>query len=225
MATSRRAASGGTRVARIAGMTAAISVTTRPMAKAMTTVDGLTTSDVVGRSAPDASSSGGDALGQQHAGPEAEERPRSRPTRTASSITEPSTWRAARADGSQERQLAGALRDEDREGVGDDEDADEQGDAAEDRQRLLEEGEALLHVGGDLGGGLLAGEHLGVVRHDLAMASASCCWLTPSSAPASTVWIRPSVPAIRCTSASVSSTETVPAELSAVPKSTVPTSV
>ena len=57
------------------------------------------------------------------------------------------------------------------------------------------------------------------------MRSTSSSWLMPSSAPASTVWMRPSVPAIRCTSARVSSTETAPAELSAVPNRTVPTSV
>jgi hypothetical protein len=75
---------------------------------------------------------------------------------------------ASGADGPEEGQLAGALRDQDRERVGDHEDADQEGDAAEDRQEGLEEGEAGLDVARQLGGGLLAGDDLGAVREDRA---------------------------------------------------------
>ena len=69
----------------------------------------------------------------------------------------------AGAEGAQQGQLAGALRHQDREGVRDDEDAHEQGHAAEHREDRLEEGEALLHVGGLLLGRGDAGEHLGAL--------------------------------------------------------------
>ena len=67
---------------------------------------------------------------------------------------------AARAQRAQQRQLAGALRDGDRERVVDDEGADEERDAAEDEQRGADEAEGLLEVGRLLGGVLGPGAHL-----------------------------------------------------------------
>ena len=88
-------------------------------------------------------------------------RPR-RPRRPAtdSSSTERSTWRAAGADGPQHRHLPHALGDDDREGVVDDEHADEQGDVGERHQERVEEAEVLLEVGLLVGGVGLAGEDL-----------------------------------------------------------------
>ena len=107
MATSRRAASGGTRVARIAGMTAAISVTTRPMTKR--DHDGRRADDErrrSGRSAPEGLEEGGDALGQQRC-------PAARPSTAATSPTSdglehhrPEHLGSAGADRPQERELA-----------------------------------------------------------------------------------------------------------------------
>ena len=91
---------------------------------------------------------------------------------------------------------------------------------------MWEEREALLHVARQLGGGLLAGDRprrRRAVTAAIASATSSCG--TPSSAAASTCVEPPSAPARRCASASVNSADTAPAELSAVPKRTVPTSV
>ena len=74
---------------------------------------------------------------------------------------------STRADGSQQRELATSLRDEDREGVVDDEHPDEDGDAGEDEQEDVEEAEPLLDVVLVLLGDLLAREHLDVGRHHL----------------------------------------------------------
>ena len=66
------------------------------------------------------------------------------------------------ADGPQERELAAALGDDDREGVEDDERADEQGNQTEDEQERVEEREVVLEVVLTLGGDVLAAEHLDV---------------------------------------------------------------
>ena len=66
-----------------------------------------------------------------------------RPTTTASSSTERSTWRPAGADGPQQGELAGALGDDDRERVVDDERADEQGDQGERQQERVEDADEL----------------------------------------------------------------------------------
>ena len=72
-----------------------------------------------------------------------------------------------RAQGPQERQLAAALRDQDRERVDDQERADHQRDAGEDQQEGTQEADRLEQVGGRLVGGRVAGDGLDVVRQPL----------------------------------------------------------
>ncbi len=224
MATSRRAASGGTLVARTAGIRAATSVTPRPMTSAMRTVEGLTTSVDVGRSAPEASRAAVTAF----ANPMPASMPRAaaiKPTSTASNITEPSTW--ARPAPTARSRASSRVR------------------CATRMEKVLEMTKMptsramapkMVSACWKKANPLCTSEEICAAASSpvstwasagtaAVTASVSCCWLTPSSAPASTFWIRPSVPAMACTSARVSSTETAPAELSALPKSTVPTSV
>ncbi len=109
------------------------------------TVRGSRTSEPLGRSMPSAPSS--------EVSPIATRTPSARPTIDAISPTAtPSSEHRAehlsstRADGSQQRELAASLRDEDRERVVDDEHPDEDGDAGEHEQEDVEEAEALLDV-------------------------------------------------------------------------------
>ena len=74
-----------------------------------------------------------------------------RPTRTASTITDSEHLTTTGADGPQQGELAGPLGEQDGEGVRDHEHPDDERDQPEDGERLLEEGEARLHVVGDLG--------------------------------------------------------------------------
>ena len=144
MATSRSAASGGTRVARIAGRMAAISVTPRPMPRAIDDGGRLTTRPDVGRSTPDASRpavTGGEGDAAEKPST-ADNSPMRRPRAGPRQHLPP-----AGADGPEQGQLACALGHEDREGVGDDEVPTKQGDDGEDREEQPEEGEALLRVG------------------------------------------------------------------------------
>ena len=73
----------------------------------------------------------------------------------ASASTEPTICVARAADRAEQTELAGALRDQDRERVEDDEPADEQADPGEAEQRRVEEAEQLLDrlrgLGHDLG--------------------------------------------------------------------------
>ena len=69
-----------------------------------------------------------------------------------------------RAQRPQERQLAAALGDQDRERVDDQERADHQRDAGEDEQEGTQEADRLEQVGGRLVGGRVAGDGLDVVR-------------------------------------------------------------
>ncbi len=76
--------------------------------------------------------------------PEAEHEPEVEPispTTAASISTDRVTCAARRAEGAQQRELAAALRDEDRERVDDEEGADDQRDAGEDQQERVEEAE------------------------------------------------------------------------------------
>ena len=76
------------------------------------------------------------------------------------------TWRREAPERPQQRQLAAALGDEDREGVDDEEDPDHQGDAGEDEQEGRDEAEDLVEpLLVDLDD-LVAGAHLQVVGHD-----------------------------------------------------------
>ena len=145
MATSRRAASGGTRVERMAGTRAAMSVDAhadderdhhggRP--------DGQPVGGEVGAERRER---GRDALGQPDAGGHAEHRGHHAHEHRLEEHRA-QHLAAARPDGAQQGQLARALGHEDREGVRDHEDADEQRDPAEHLERDLEELEPRLHV-------------------------------------------------------------------------------
>ena len=66
------------------------------------------------------------------------------PTTSASSATEPTTWRPRRTERAQQPELPDPLRDGDRERVVDDERADEQRDQREDQQERVEERQVVL---------------------------------------------------------------------------------
>ena len=142
---SRIAAIGGMREARIAGKTAATTVTSRPATNdQMTALAGMTI-ELAGMSSPSAPSN---ALS-----PMARKIPPTKPTidatmPTSDGLEQHRTDHLAlpRADGPQQGELAAALGHDDRERVEDDEGADEQRDDAEDEQERVEERQVVLHV-------------------------------------------------------------------------------
>ncbi len=72
--------------------------------------------------------------------------------------------RARGAECPQQAELAGPLRDGDRERVEDDERADDERDVGEDEQERAQEAEVFFQVGGVLGGLLRAGAHVDGAR-------------------------------------------------------------
>ena len=137
-APSRSAVVGLTRVARTAGTMLATSVTTTPSTKPGTSVPGVSTSATTGSVEPAAVNRANSpaAIAMPSAVPIAEA---TTATIAASRMTLESTWRRRSAERAQQRELAGALGDRDRERVEDDERADEQGDAAEREQDRLQD--------------------------------------------------------------------------------------
>ena len=83
-----------------------------------------------------------------------------RPTTTDSSIDRAEHLAAAGADGPEHGEVLDPLGDDDREGVVDDERADEEGDVGERHQERVEEADVLGEVGLLVGRVLLAGERL-----------------------------------------------------------------
>ena len=137
------AATGAVRAARRAGSTAAATVTSVPTGRLMSTV-----ADVSGRLVPMSTPSAHLmpafapwAISTPSAIPRAEP---NTPTMAASPSTDASHLAPRGPERAQQRQLTGSLSDEHREGVDDDERADEQGDAGEDQEEGGEEPEALL---------------------------------------------------------------------------------
>ena len=164
-ASSRIAASGGTRVARRAGARLESMVTPVPTTNATMMVRGLSTSPSCGSSAPKALNSALIPCAVSDPEEDARATEAMSPTISASSITERSTWRARGSHGAEQRKLPGPLGDRDRERVEDDERADEHRDSGEHEQQRVEEAEAVLDRVGILLGLLLAGLHLDGVRH------------------------------------------------------------
>ena len=115
-APSRTAAMGGTRVARIAGMTPASTVIRVPTSSDTTTVRVAKTVPAWGMSSPTAPNRGGEALGQPVAERRGRPATRATPMTSASAITERITWPPRGAEGAQRGQLAGALGHRDRRG-------------------------------------------------------------------------------------------------------------
>ena len=128
---------GGTRVARTAGTIAASSVTPMPTPSEMTIVRPASTSPLEGRSSAASKSAPSSA-----AIPSPANRPSTdaaTPMASASTATAVRTCPRVDAERAQQRELARPLRDGDREGVEDDERADEQRRAGEREQRRREE--------------------------------------------------------------------------------------
>ena len=90
------------------------------------------------------------------------------PIAKVSASTDRSTWRARGAERAQQRELLRALRDGDREGVEDQEAADQQRDAGEHEQRDADEAERVREVLRGLLGLLLAGADGEVLGAELA---------------------------------------------------------
>ena len=147
---SRIAASGGTRVARSAGGRPARTVTMIPTASETTIVRVSTTVPLSGRSAPNAlnraSSAGrqGDPAEQAQHGP-------ADPQQQTFVDDRAQDLRARAAERPQQSELAGPLGDGDREGVEDDEGADDQRDVGEDEQEGPQEAEVAFQIRGVLG--------------------------------------------------------------------------
>ena len=156
---SRSAAIGAMRVARSAGTRLAMTVTTTPTSSDTTIVRVAMTDAVAGRSAPIALNS---ARRRGHERDAAEQPGERREQADDGGLEHDRAQHLAarRAEHPQQRELARALRDGDRERVVDHERADEQRDAAEDEQRRAKEAELVLEVGGLSGGVLGAGAHL-----------------------------------------------------------------
>ena len=182
VAPSRTAAIGGTRVARSAGLRLASRVTTIPTVSATTTVRVSRSSPLFGSVKPTRSNSANS--------PFASARPLKSPTTEASHSHQerlhdhvPEHLAAGGAEGSERRELARALRDRDRERVRDHERADEERDAAEREQELLEEGDEAARVRRVLHGLRCARPHLGARRQDRCRTCAtSACGDTPAFA-------------------------------------------
>ena len=167
MATSRSAASGGTRDARIAGTTVATSVTIMPTANAAITVDGFTVSAPLVMPAPRAWNSARKPAASGDPDDQAEDR-RDETDRGGFERDRAEHLGAGRADRAQERRLARALGDDDRERVVDAERRDEQRDEREHQQERLEEAEErLVDVVVVLLGELLARDGFDTARQDL----------------------------------------------------------
>src|SRR5215207_8770020 len=156
-----RAATGGTRVALRAGMTAASTVTIRPTASETTTVRGWNWMAGGRDVGPEEGAQQRlQAAGDQHPEAEADQRcdqgddhrlEQHRVHHLA----------AAGPQAAQQGQLAGALGDDDGEGVEDQEGAHQQGHEGEGEQRGAEEPpDGVVDGGGRVLGQLLAGEHL-----------------------------------------------------------------
>ena len=123
-------------------------------------VRGATTVPVDGSSIPTDASSAAQRRGEQQPAEDAEHR-REEADHERLDDDGVEHLAARRAERPQQRELARALRDRDREGVEDQEAADEHGDAGEHEQRDREEAERLADVGGGLLGLLLAGADVG----------------------------------------------------------------
>src|SRR5215207_64587 len=147
VAASRSAAIGGTREARSAGSSAATTVTSTPTRYDAATAAAGRVSLASGNRSPLWASI-------TACRPTATPRPATRPRVAASS---PTTTAAASAQRPQQRQLRGALGDQDREGVEDQEGPDEQRDGGEAEQEGADEAQEPFHVAGLVGGDLLAG--------------------------------------------------------------------
>ena len=186
-APSRSPVTGGTRVARSAGISAAS--TARPVPSTSETT-------IVRVCDHRARASGGrsrarrrapDHRGEGDTGQQSEHRGE-QPDRERLDHHRGDDLAAVGAEGAQHRELAGALGDRDREGVEDQERGDEQGDAREDQQRRLEDADELADVVLLVLGVLLAGLDLDAGRAgppEIRCASSSGS--TPSSA-ATVIW-------------------------------------
>ena len=156
---SRRASTGGTRMARIAGAMLATRLTTVPTRIVTITVRLSMTTPLLGRSAPKALNS----VRRSAAVPMPSRKPTTPPTKPSSEPLvddRPPDLAARRAEGAQQRELAHALGDGDREGVEDQEGAHEQRDEGEREQEGLQEPEVVADVLGLLVRLLLAGAHV-----------------------------------------------------------------
>ena len=158
-APSRTAAIGSTRVARMAGRIAAISVTTMPTTSATTTVRVANTVPTCGRSMPNATKSAFSSF----ASPSPRKRPIDRRDHADHERLEhdrPVDLAARRSERAQRRELAHALGDRDAERVRDHEGADEERDEAEREQEVLEDRQEAVRVLRRLLRLLLARAHL-----------------------------------------------------------------
>ncbi len=153
------AATGGTRAARTAGSNDARTVTPTPTLTDTTTVRGSSTVVVSGRPSPSARMRSSSPAPEHDAGHESERR-RERPHHQRLEHDRPHDLPAARAHRAQQPELTRALRDEDGEGVEDDERADDHADRGEAEQRVGEEAEELPHGAAGADRRLRGGEHL-----------------------------------------------------------------
>ena len=164
-APSRSASSGVTRVARSAGTIDEPSVATMPTIIGTMIEAGVITIPDCGSSKPIALNSGGDEGDESEAGHDPEDRGEyAEHHRLGEDRREDLARR--RAERPQHAELTGPLGDGDRERVEDQEGADEDRDPGEDEQERGQEAEAVLDVGGLLGGILGARLRLGVWRQD-----------------------------------------------------------
>ena len=183
-ATDRMTATGATFAARRAGSSADSRVTPTPRAKAMPSDDAFTTSGPSGQGDACAAPQRLDALGDPDTGQQAERRRQPADDQRLEGDAAPHLL-GARADGPQQRELAGALGDQDHEGVVDDEGTDEQGHAGEDLHEDREEVGVLVVAVGVLRVERGAGDDVEAVgtcaepgadrRRDLGLADAGGC--------------------------------------------------
>ena len=146
VAPSRTAAIGGTRVALIAGLRLARSVTRMPTSSETTIVRVSKQEPLVRQREADGVEELEEALREREAGEQADHR-RERSDDESLDHDRARTCRRERAERPDRRELARALRDRDRERVRDHEAADEERDAGEGEQEALEEGDELVRVG------------------------------------------------------------------------------
>ena len=191
-----------------------------------TTVRGSSCNEVLGRLKPAASI--------RTLSPLATPRPSPTPSAEAAAPSDDGLQRATShdlapggADGPHQRDLSGALGDDHRKGVPDDEATDEQRDAGEDHEQDPHDLQFLLDGVGVLLGHRGAGDGLGALRHDRGEAVGELGLAeTPSSAAhADRVEVRRPARGPRCAVAASKYADVLPPRFFSSPKPTVPTTV
>ena len=223
-AMSRRAASGGTRVARIAGRSDARRVTATPISRDSAIAVGRTTSVALGSGAPDAPSAASTPRARSTPAPTPSTAATS-PTTTASSSTEPSTWArlAPRARSSASSLVRWATRIEK---VFEMTKIPTSSAMAPNTTSAISRNPRLVWLSSDSWRAASSPVTTSArPPSSTVISSTSCSDDTPSSARANTLVSSPSSPASRWASGSVNAAVTAPPALFAAPSAKLPTRV